>query len=88
MDRALQLDGVSFLTDPNWNTRSGPFGGFVGVPRYTPPGLRFEDLPQIDFVLISHDHYDHLDEPTVKRLAGTHNPRFNAQSSLYCPAWA
>ena len=46
MDRALQLDGVSFLTDPNWNTRSGPFGGFVGVPRYTPPGLRFEDLPR------------------------------------------
>jgi N-acyl-phosphatidylethanolamine-hydrolysing phospholipase D len=72
----VQLDGVSFLTDPTWNTRSGPFGGVVGVGRYTSPGVRFEDLPQIDFVLISHDHYDHLDEPTVKRLATTHNPRF------------
>jgi L-ascorbate metabolism protein UlaG (beta-lactamase superfamily) len=72
----VQLDGVSFLADPTWNTRSGPFGGRVGVSRYTPPGVRFEDMPQIDFVLISHDHYDHLDEPTVKRLAAAHNPRF------------
>jgi L-ascorbate metabolism protein UlaG (beta-lactamase superfamily) len=72
----VQLDGVTFLTDPTWAQRSGPFGGRVGVGRYTPPGIRFEDLPRIDFVLISHDHYDHLDEPTVERLARTFNPRF------------
>ena len=41
-----------------------------------PPGLRFEDLPPIDFVVISHDHYDHLDAPTVERLWAAHRPRF------------
>jgi N-acyl-phosphatidylethanolamine-hydrolysing phospholipase D len=72
----VQLDGVNFLTDPTWASRSGPFGGFVGVGRYTPPAIAFDDLPRIDFVLISHDHYDHLDEPTVKHLAQEFNPRF------------
>jgi N-acyl-phosphatidylethanolamine-hydrolysing phospholipase D len=72
----VQLDGVNFLTDPHWGARSGAFGGRVGVGRYTPPGMAFEDLPPIHFVLISHDHYDHLDEPTVVRLAQVHNPRF------------
>jgi N-acyl-phosphatidylethanolamine-hydrolysing phospholipase D len=72
----VQLDGVNFLTDPHWGDRAGPFGGTVGVRRYTPPGIAFEDLPRIDFVLISHDHYDHLDAPTVLRLAETHDPRF------------
>ena len=72
----VQLDGVNFLTDPTWSSRSGPFGGFVGVGRYTPPAIAFDDLPRIDFVLISHDHYDHLDEPTVRNLARQFNPRF------------
>jgi N-acyl-phosphatidylethanolamine-hydrolysing phospholipase D len=72
----VQLDGVNFLTDPTWSPRSGPFGGFVGVGRYTPPAIALDDLPRIDFVLISHDHYDHLDEPTVKNLAAKFNPRF------------
>ena len=49
---------------------------FGGPRRLTPPGLRFEDLPPIDVVVISHDHYDHLDRETVKRLAATHRPRF------------
>ena len=72
----VQVDGVTFLTDPTWAERSGPFGGLVGVARYTPPGIAFADLPAIDFVLISHDHYDHLDEPTVRRLARTFDPLF------------
>jgi N-acyl-phosphatidylethanolamine-hydrolysing phospholipase D len=72
----VQLDGVNFLTDPTWADRTGPFSGLVGVRRYTAPGVRFEDLPPIDFVLVSHDHYDHLDEETVRRLASTFNPRF------------
>ncbi len=72
----VQLDGVNVLTDPHWGDRSGPFGGLVGVHRYTPPGLAFDDLPRIDLVLISHDHYDHLDEPTVLRLARRDAPRF------------
>jgi N-acyl-phosphatidylethanolamine-hydrolysing phospholipase D len=72
----VQLDGVNFLTDPTWSLRLGPWSGTVGVGRFTPPGLAFEDLPLIDFVLISHDHYDHLDEPTVRRLAQAFNPLF------------
>src|SRR5258708_9689716 len=72
----VQLDGVTFLTDPNWNDRSGPFSGFIGVRRYTPPGIALDSLPRIDFVLISHDHYDHLDEPTVRRLARKFDPQF------------
>ena len=72
----VQLDGVNFLTDPTWAHRSGPFSGLVGVSRYTPPGIRFEDLPRIDFVLISHDHYDHLDEPTVRHLHRAFDPVF------------
>jgi N-acyl-phosphatidylethanolamine-hydrolysing phospholipase D len=72
----VQLDGVTFLTDPTWAERSGPWSGFVGVHRYTPPGIAFDELPPIDFVLISHDHYDHLDEPTVRRLARKFDPLF------------
>ena len=72
----VQLDGVSFLTDPTWAKRTGPFSGLVGVGRYTPAPMRIEDVPPIDFVLISHDHYDHLDEPTVRRIARLYDPIF------------
>jgi N-acyl-phosphatidylethanolamine-hydrolysing phospholipase D len=72
----VQLDGVNFLTDPHWGDATGPFGGRIGIRRYTPPGLAFDDLPPIDFVIISHDHYDHLDEPTVRRLARARDPVF------------
>jgi L-ascorbate metabolism protein UlaG (beta-lactamase superfamily) len=72
----VQLDGVNLLTDPIWSERLGPLSGTVGVRRFTPPGIGFEDLPPIDVVLISHDHYDHLDEPTVRRLAQAYNPLF------------
>ena len=71
----VQLDGVSFLTDPQWSERASPVG-FAGPRRVTPPGVPFDALPPIDFVVISHDHYDHLDLPTVKRLAAVHRPRF------------
>ena len=71
----IQLDGVNVLTDPHWSERASPVS--VGGPgRVMPPGLAFEDLPPIHVVLISHDHYDHLDVDTVRRLAATHRPRF------------
>jgi N-acyl-phosphatidylethanolamine-hydrolysing phospholipase D len=73
----VQLDGVSFLTDPIWSERASPFS-FAGPRRVMPPALRFEDLPPIDLVLVSHDHYDHLDAPTLMRLWATHRPRFLA----------
>ena len=72
----IQLDGLNILTDPNWSPRTGLLKGHIGVRRYTPPGIPFEQLPPIDVVLISHDHYDHLDEATVRRLAARFNPRF------------
>jgi N-acyl-phosphatidylethanolamine-hydrolysing phospholipase D len=72
----VQLDGVNLLTDPVWSHRLGPLSGTVGVTRFTPPGIPFDDLPPIDVVVISHDHYDHLDEPTVRRLARTFHPLF------------
>ena len=71
----VQLDGVNVLTDPQWSERASPLS-FAGPRRVTPPGLRFEDLPPIDLVVISHDHYDHLDAATVKRLWATHRSRF------------
>ena len=71
----VQLGGLNILTDPNWNDRASPFR-FVGPRRIIPPGLRFEDLPPIHAVVVSHDHYDHLDEATIRRLATTHRPRF------------
>jgi N-acyl-phosphatidylethanolamine-hydrolysing phospholipase D len=71
----VQLDGVNLLTDPHWGSRASPLS-WVGPRRLNAPGLRFEDLPHIDLVLISHDHYDHLDLETVKRLADAHDPLF------------
>jgi L-ascorbate metabolism protein UlaG (beta-lactamase superfamily) len=71
----IQLGGVNILTDPHWSARASPVR-FAGPKRVTPPGLKFEDLPPIDLVLISHDHYDHLDVATVTRLARTYRPRF------------
>ncbi len=71
----LQLDGVNILTDPHWSDRAGPVA-FAGPKRLMPPGVPFENLPPIDLVLISHDHYDHLDLKTVRRLAEVHRPLF------------
>jgi L-ascorbate metabolism protein UlaG (beta-lactamase superfamily) len=80
----IQLHGVNVLTDPQWSLRASPVG-FAGPKRVTPPGLAFEDLPPIHVVLISHDHYDHLDVATVKRLAAVHRPRFYVPLGL--KAW-
>jgi len=71
----IQLAGVNLLTDPQWSERASPLS-FAGPRRVTPPGLRFEDLPPIHAVLVSHDHYDHLDLATVTRLARAHRPTF------------
>jgi N-acyl-phosphatidylethanolamine-hydrolysing phospholipase D len=71
----VQLGGVSILTDPHWSTRASPVA-FAGPKRLIPPGLPFDQLPPIQVVLLSHDHYDHLDLATVRRLARAHAPRF------------
>jgi L-ascorbate metabolism protein UlaG (beta-lactamase superfamily) len=59
----VQTGGLSFLTDPIWSKRLPGL-----IPRLTEPGIPFADLPHIDGVVVSHDHYDHLDAGTVKRL--------------------
>ena len=69
----IQTHGFSILTDPVWSERVSPFT-FAGPRRANPPGIRFEDLPPIDVVLVSHNHYDHLDIVTLKRLVRIHNP--------------
>jgi len=71
----VQINGVNILTDPQWSERASPVS-WGGPRRMSPPGLAFEDLPRIHVVLISHDHYDHLDLDTVKRLAAVHDPLF------------
>ncbi len=71
----LQMDGLNILTDPIWSERASPFA-WIGPRRMRPPGIRFRDLPPIDIVVISHNHYDHLDLPTLQRLARAHHPRF------------
>ena len=63
----VQTQGLNILTDPTWSDRASPFS-FAGPQRVRAPGVRFEDLPKIDLVLVSHSHYDHMDVPTLKRL--------------------
>jgi len=65
----IRAGGMSVLTDPVWSERASPVQ-FVGPHRYVPPGLSFDELPPIDAVFISHDHYDHLDDTTIRRLIG------------------
>jgi len=63
----IQAGGVNLLTDPHWSRRASP-SQHVGPARFQPPGIPFGQLPPIDAVLLSHDHYDHLDQGTVERL--------------------
>ena len=63
----VQTAGLNILTDPIWSERASPFS-FIGPKRVRAPGVRFEDLPKIDLVLVSHNHYDHMDVATLKRL--------------------
>jgi L-ascorbate metabolism protein UlaG (beta-lactamase superfamily) len=67
----VQTEGLNLLTDPVWSERVSPVS-WAGPRRHRPPGLRLEDLPPIDAVIVSHNHYDHLDLETLKFLARRH----------------
>ena len=64
----VQRSGFNLLTDPIWSERASPLP-WIGPKRRRRPGVRMEDLPPIDAVLISHNHFDHLDLPTLRQLA-------------------
>jgi L-ascorbate metabolism protein UlaG (beta-lactamase superfamily) len=64
----LQQRGANILTDPIWSERASPLS-WAGPRRKRKPGVAWEHLPPIDIVLLSHNHYDHLDLPTLRRLA-------------------
>jgi L-ascorbate metabolism protein UlaG (beta-lactamase superfamily) len=63
----LEIDGVRVLTDPVWGKRASPLP-FAGPKRFHPPPAALSALPPLDAVIISHDHYDHLDRPTIRAL--------------------
>ena len=71
----IQTHGVNILVDPVWSQRASPFR-FAGPKRVNDPGIALTDLPPIDVVLISHNHYDHLDLATLSALSGNPRTRF------------
>jgi len=71
----LQFPGCTVLTDPVFTSRAGPFG-LLGPRRVQPPALRLGELPRIDVVLLSHNHYDHLDLTALRWLAQHRRPTF------------
>lgn len=74
----LQTEGVNLLTDPVWSERVSPVS-FAGPRRRRPPGLRMEDLPRVDAILLSHNHYDHFDNSTLAQWLQRDRP------AVICP---
>jgi L-ascorbate metabolism protein UlaG (beta-lactamase superfamily) len=69
----LELDGVRVLTDPVWGERVSPVA-FAGPRRFHPAPVALGQLPPLDAIVVSHDHFDHLDYPTIRALARTGTP--------------
>ncbi len=72
----IEIDGKRILTDPVWAPRAS-FLSFIGPKRFFEASLPLEQLPPLDAIILSHDHYDHLDKPTIKRLVHSTTP-------IYC----
>ena len=75
----LQAGGRNILTDPVWSDRASPVS-FAGPKRWVPPAVPFESLPPVDVVVLSHNHYDHCDLATIRRLV-----RRNADTTWLAP---
>lgn len=70
----VQIEGYNILVDPVWSTKIGPI--FFTKKRANPPGVPFFHLPHIDAVIITHNHYDHMDIKTLRRIYKRHKPIF------------
>lgn len=70
----VQAAGVNILTDPTWSDYASPFPP-LGPKRVAQPGIRMDDLPKIDLIIVSHNHYDHMDIPTLKKLWERDRPK-------------
>jgi L-ascorbate metabolism protein UlaG (beta-lactamase superfamily) len=70
----IQTGGLNILVDPVWSMRASPLS-WAGPTRHNDPGIAFDALPDIDIVLVSHGHYDHLDLATLSKLAAKFSPR-------------
>jgi L-ascorbate metabolism protein UlaG (beta-lactamase superfamily) len=79
----IQQRAANILTDPIWSKRAGPVS-WLGPRRRRKPGVRMEDLPDIDAVLISHNHYDHLDLRTLRQIAARGRSTFIVAASGAC----
>lgn len=73
----IQVNGINIITDPIWSKRTSPFS-WIGPSRYVEPGITFDQLPKVDVILISHNHYDHMDIPTLRRIVERDKPRIFA----------
>jgi N-acyl-phosphatidylethanolamine-hydrolysing phospholipase D len=82
----LQLGSINVLTDPMWSRRASPLQ-LLGPRRLVDPGLPLDALPPIDAVLLSHDHYDHLDDGTVRRLCRRFGPSLHWVTPLGYDRW-
>ncbi len=83
----LEIDGTRVLTDPVWGPRASPFS-FMGPKRFQPVPVDITALPPLDAVLISHDHYDHLDYPSIRALAALGVPFITSLGvGVHLEAW-
>jgi L-ascorbate metabolism protein UlaG (beta-lactamase superfamily) len=74
----IQTAGLNIITDPIWAYRASPIG-FMGPRRYQEAGMKLQDLPPIDLVLVSHNHYDHMDLGALRQISKKWKPK------IYCP---
>ena len=70
----IQMGGLNILTDPVYSERASPID-YIGPKRHNPPGIPFKALPRIDVILVTHNHYDHLDLQTLSKLVARDNPK-------------
>jgi N-acyl-phosphatidylethanolamine-hydrolysing phospholipase D len=82
----IQLPGCTVLTDPVWSRRASPVP-WAGPSRIVPPAVDFDALPPVDAVLLTHDHYDHLDRPTIVRLRERFGPDLPFVTPLGYAGW-